>query len=343
MFAVTRNMLYNSRWIDMRLNAAGRLTRPVCGLDRINGGRAMVKPTLVIMAAGMGSRYGGLKQMDPMDEHGNVLMDFSVFDALRAGFESIVFIIKHGIESDFKELIGNRLERHADVKYVYQELDMLPEGFAVPEGRVKPWGTSHAILCCRNVVKGPFVALNADDFYGPAAFKLAYGFLLEHKGENEHAIIGYRIGETLTDHGSVSRGVCVVDERGYLSDIRERTNVIRHGDKAAYEDENGNYITLPADTTVSMNFWAFNPGFMDHLSGDFPRFLSSAIEKNPLKCEDYLPESVRRALGDGRAAVKMLYTPDRWIGVTHKEDKPHVVAAIRGLKDQGIYPEKLWS
>lgn len=302
----------------------------------------MKKPTLVIMAAGMGSRYGGLKQIDPMDEYGNVLMDFSVFDAVRAGFEDVVFIIKHAIEDDFKAAIGDRLSKHVNVSYAFQELSMLPDGFTVPEGRVKPWGTAHAVLCAKDVIHGPFAALNADDFYGAGAFKEVYDFLTTAHPDNEHAIVGYKVTETLTDFGSVSRGICEVRD-GYLSDIHERTKVVKTEDGAAYtEDDGQTYIPIPRDATVSMNFWGFNDSFLDVLSESFPRFLKTAIVENPLKCEDYLPETVRRALGQGAIRVKLLTSPDRWHGVTHKDDKPQVVAAIKRLKEQGVYPERLW-
>lgn len=303
----------------------------------------MKKPALVIMAAGMGSRYGGLKQIDPVDEYGNIIIDFSIYDALRAGFEDIVFIIKHEIEEDFKNAIGRRMEKRANVEYVFQQLDMLPEGFSVPEGRVKPWGTSHAILCCADVLNGrKFVPLNADDYYGPEAFALAYKFLMENDGRNEHCVIGYPVANTLTEHGSVSRGICEVND-GMLCDIHERTKVLMQSGRAVYTEDDGNtFIEIPEGSTVSMNMWGFNPGIMDEIKTSFPEFLRNNIDKNPLKCEDYLPEAVRRAITGSRASVKVLATHDRWHGVTYAEDKPALVEAIRTLKDAGVYPEKLW-
>lgn len=304
-----------------------------------------MKPKLVIMAAGMGSRYGGLKQIDPVDEYGNIIIDFSIYDALRAGFEDIVFIIKHEIEKDFKAAIGERMKKHANVEYVYQQLDMLPEGFSVPEGRVKPWGTSHAVLCCKDIIKGAFVPLNADDYYGPEAFKIAYDFLKEHDGENEHCLIGYPVANTLTENGYVSRGICEVDGDGMLSDIHERTKVRSFGQTGAQytEDDGKTFVTIPEGSTVSMNIWAFNKGMMHELETSFPKFLEKAMPENPLKCEDYLPEAVRRAIAGKRASVKVIPTHDRWHGVTYSQDKPALVAAIKEMKAKGIYPEKLWN
>ncbi len=303
----------------------------------------MKKPALVIMAAGMGSRYGGLKQIDPIDEYGNIIIDFSIYDALRAGFEDIVFIIKHEIEDDFINAIGKRMEKRANVHYVFQQLDMLPEGFEIPEGRVKPWGTSHAILCCAEALDGrKFVPLNADDYYGPEAFKLAYDFLMENHGDNDHCVIGYPVANTLTEHGTVSRGICEVSD-GLLVDIHERTKVsIREGQVVYTEDDGQTYVTVPTDSTVSMNMWGFNPGIMEELKSSFPAFLRDNLQKNPLKCEDYLPEAVRRAITGNRARVSVLPTHDRWHGVTYSEDKPALVEAIKAIKNKGVYPERLW-
>ncbi|MDO4567501.1 MAG: sugar phosphate nucleotidyltransferase [Clostridia bacterium] len=302
----------------------------------------MKKPVLAILAAGMGSRYGGLKQMDPMDEYGNVLLDFSVYDALRAGFEDVVFIIKEEIEADFRSRVGDKLSRYANVRYAYQELWKLPEGISLPEGRSKPWGTAHAVICAEREIGGaPFAVINSDDFYGGAAYAKAYAFLNEHVARDEHAIVCYRLGETLTDHGSVNRGVCVVSE-GYLTEIHERLGIVRHDGAAAYPDADGSLVRVPLDASVSMNFWAFNTGIMDELKRTFGAYIAEAMTVNPLKCEDHLPEAVMRGLSGGRMTVKALVTPDRWIGVTHKADKPMVMAALRELKRNGVYPEKLW-
>ena len=304
-----------------------------------------MKPKLVIMAAGMGSRYGGLKQIDPVDEYGNIIIDFSIYDALRAGFEDIVFIIKHEIEDDFKSAIGKRMEKHANVEYVYQQLDKLPQGFDIPEGRVKPWGTSHAVLCCKDALgDAPFVPLNADDYYGPEAFKIAYDFLTTHHGENEHCVIGYPVANTLTEHGYVSRGVCAVDQNGNLTDIHERTKVRMAGKGAEYtEDDGKTFIQIPETATVSMNMWGFNKGMMHELEEGFPKMLAKILAENPLKGEDFLPEAVRRAIAANRASVKVIATHDRWHGVTYTEDKPALMEAIRQLKENGVYPEKLWN
>lgn len=305
----------------------------------------MNKPKLVIMAAGMGSRYGGLKQIDPVDEYGNIIIDFSIYDALRAGFEDIVFIIKHEIEEDFKAAIGRRMEHHANVTYVYQQLDMLPDGFSVPDGRIKPWGTSHAVLCAKDALAGsPFVPLNADDYYGPEAFKIAYDFLMNNHNKNEHCVIGYKVANTLTEHGYVSRGVCEVSDSGLLTDIHERTKIRMAGGGAEYTEDDGQTFTkIPDDATCSMNMWGFNSGMMDELSAGFPMMLKKILAENPLKGEDYLPEAVRRAIAADRLSVKVIPTHDRWHGVTYPEDKPALVAAIRDIKAKGIYPEKLWN
>lgn len=301
------------------------------------------KPKLVIMAAGMGSRFGGLKQITPMDDYGNLLIDFSIYDALQAGFEDIVFIIKHEIEEDFKNAIGNRIADKANVSYVFQELYKLPAGFEIPEGRVKPWGTSHAILCCKEVIgNSSFVPLNADDFYGRNAFVLAYDFLNANHNENEHCVIGYPIEATLTLHGHVSRGVCVIDQNSNLTDIRERTKIKLIDNDAAYTEDEKNYHKIPKGSMVSMNMWGFNSGMLKELEDSFPKFLSENLEKTPLKCEDYLPEAVRRAVTNNRAKVKVIKTPDRWHGVTYAEDRPALMQAIAEYKAAGIYPEKLW-
>lgn len=302
----------------------------------------MNKPVLCLLAAGMGSRYGGMKQIDPMDEYGNLIIDFSIYDALSAGFEDIVFIIKKAIDADFREVIGERVSRRANVAYAYQELDMLPEGVSVPDGRVKPWGTTHAVLCARSAIAGrPFAVINSDDYYGPAAFRELYGFLQNNSDENSHAIVGYNIENTLTEHGSVARGLCVVNSDGYLTDIRERTNIVKTPECASFI-EDGAATPIPRGTTVSMNCWAFNPGMMRDLESIFSADIRPGIAANPLKFEDLLPNAARVAIGRGSATVKVLPTPDRWFGVTYKEDKPSVAAALRALKNEGVYKEKLW-
>ena len=303
------------------------------------------KPALVVMAAGMGSRYGGLKQIDPVDEYGNIIMDFSIFDAKEAGFEKVVFIIKKAIEKEFKENVGKRMERRVQVEYVYQELDKVPEGFEVPEERVKPWGTGHAILCCKDVVNEPFAVINADDYYGKQAFQEIYNQLTS-QGDDEryqYAMVGYELVNTMTDHGHVARGVCATDDQGRLVDIHERTRIEKRGDHGAYtEDDGATWVTLPGDTVVSMNLWGFTPSILEELDRRFASFLDREVPSNPLKCEYFLPFVVDELLKEDKAQVKVLKSKDRWYGVTYKEDKETVVQGIRRMKEQGLYPEKLW-
>lgn len=306
----------------------------------------MKKPVLVVMAAGMGSRYGGLKQIDPIDKDGDIIIDFSIYDAIQAGFEKIVFIIKKENEADFRAAIGDRMSKHIQVEFVFQDLHNLPEGFTVPEGRVKPWGTGHAVLSCLNEIGGPFVVINADDYYGTHAFKMAYDFLIHAEEESvpaQYMMVGYRLENTLTDNGYVSRGVCETDENGYLADINERTHIEKRDGGAAYtEDDGKTWTALPVDAPVSMNMWGFTGGFMKELEARFPVFLEKNIPVNPLKCEYFLPFVVDELLKEKKATVKVLTTQDKWYGVTYKEDKPVVVAAIQSLKDQGLYPQGLW-
>ena len=305
----------------------------------------MSQPTLVVMAAGMGSRYGGLKQIDPIDAQGNLIIDFSIYDAVKAGFKKVVFVIKHQIEEDFKASIGDRISEFVDVEYVYQELDKLPEGYAIPEGRVKPWGTGHAILCCKDVVDGPFAVINADDYYGPTAYKVLYDHLTGAKKADKYgiALVGYRLHNTLTDKGSVARGICDV-ENGKLVAINERTTIEMDGDNAKYTEDGGNtYTALSGDSVASMNMWGFGEAYLDELEKRFPAFLDKAIAENPLKGEFFLPMVVDDMLKEGIASVDVLTTPDKWYGVTYAEDKPKVTAGIQSLKDKGIYPEILWT
>ena len=305
----------------------------------------MSKPVLVIMAAGMGSRYGGLKQLDPVGGHDQVILDYSMFDARRAGFETVVFVIKKEIEEEFKARVGRRVERHMDVKYVFQAMDDLPEGYAVPEGRAKPWGTAQAALAARHVVDGPFAIINADDYYGPAAYREIYGFLASHQdGERyAYAMVGYRVKNTVTEHGSVARGVCDVDQRGTLIDIHERTTIEKDGDNARYTEDGGrSWTALPGDTLVSMNMWGFTRSFLDEAETRFPAFLDKALLENPLKGEYFLPSVVDQLIREGRAEVRVLPSEDKWYGVTYREDKPTVTAAIAAMTEAGLYPEELW-
>lgn len=304
----------------------------------------MKKPVLVILAAGMGSRYGGLKQIDPVDEQGHVIIDFSIYDAIRAGFEKIVFIIKKENETDFKETIGARVSKFAQVEYVYQELERLPEGFTVPEGRQKPWGTGHAILCCEDVIDGPFAVINSDDYYGPNGFKMLYDFLTtEVDGDRyNYAMIGYIIENTLTDHGSVSRGVCETDGNNHLTVINERTNVIKKDDHAAYSEDKVTWVDIPKGTTVSMNMWGFTESIMDVLKDGFAKFMREEVPDNLMKSEYFIPKVVGKLVTEGKADVTILTSEDKWFGVTYKEDKEHVVNAVKKLKEDGVYPTELW-
>ncbi len=299
------------------------------------------EPTLVIMAAGMGSRFGGLKQIEPVDAQGHIIIDFSLYDAYRAGFRKVAFIIKREIEKDFRECIGNRMEKWFQVSYVYQELNRLPEGFGVPEGRTKPWGTGHAIACCKGVVDGPFAVVNADDFYGPTAFSAIYDYLVSNEDTGRYAMVGYRVRNTVTEYGSVARGVCEV-ENGLLTGITERTKIYKSGSDAAFTEDGETFTHLPGDTIVSMNLWGFTNAVLDRLWNGFPAFLQENLEKNPLKCEYFLPSVVNAQLQDGSACVQVLPCEENWYGVTYREDLASVVDAIQNMKNTGIYPEELW-
>ncbi len=311
----------------------------------------MDKPVLVIMAAGMGSRYGGLKQIDPVDEQGNKIIDFSIYDAVRAGFSKVIFIIKKENEQDFRSCIGDVVKDHIDVEYCFQELSDIPEGMTVPEGRVKPWGTAHAVLSARRVINGPFAVINADDFYGREAFKIICDYLVKLQTEEEKGtdnrlgavMVGYELKNTLTENGYVSRGVCSIDKDGYLTDIVERTHIEKKDNGAAYtEDEGQTYVDIADDSIVSMNMWGFTRGFVDEAVKSFEVFFKNTVPLNPLKAECYLPGVVDELLKADRATVKVLKSADRWFGVTYKEDKPFVVESIKALKEKGEYPEVLW-
>lgn len=305
----------------------------------------MKNPVLVIMAAGMGSRYGGLKQIDPIDGQGHIIMDFSIYDAVKAGFKKVVFIIKKENESDFSEVIGERLSKHIEVAYVYQDIQNIPEQFKVPQDRVKPWGTGHAVLSCIDEIDGPFAVINADDYYGQSAFKEIYDYLSAH-GDDEkyrYAMVGYIIENTLTENGHVARGVCETDAQGHLIGLRERTRIEKHGDRTEYtEDDGATWNLIPEGSFVSMNMWGFTQSILRELQERFPAFLEEGLKSNPMKCEYFLPNVVGDLLKEDKATVAVLKSMDRWYGVTYKEDKPVVVAAIQGLKDKGLYPEKLW-
>ena len=301
-----------------------------------------VKPTLIVMAAGMGSRFGGNKQIAPVDPEGHIIIDFSVYDALLAGFDRVVCVIKPQMEADFRRAIGDRLAKKARVDYAWQTLDALPEGFTVPEGRVKPWGTGHAVLCALEQVEGPFAVINADDFYGRGAFEAAGRFLAEAGDANEHAMVGYRIENTLTENGSVSRGVCAARD-GYLTDITERTRIEPRQGGAAYTEDGGTSWTfVPAGTPVSMTLWAFRDGAREAFTRLFRDFLEKDVPANPVKAEFYLPNVPKSLINEGKGRVRLLDTRERWYGMTYREDAEKVGAAIADMKARGLYPKKLW-
>ena len=305
----------------------------------------MKKPVLVIMAAGMGSRYGGLKQIDPVDREGHIIMDFSIYDAKRAGFEKVVFIIKKENEADFKEAVGKRIEKVMEAAYVFQELENIPEGFEIPEGRVKPWGTAHAVLSAISEIDGPFAVINADDYYGRHAFQTIYDYLTTHEDNDKYryTMVGYRLKNTVTDNGHVARGVCGLNADNELVSVTERTRIEKRDGGIAYsEDDGATWNAIDGDTLVSMNMWGFTRSILDEIQAGFPAFLEKGLKENPMKCEYFLPAVVSSLLEEGCAAVKVLESEDKWYGVTYKEDKPVVVAAVQSLKDEGLYPQKLW-
>ena len=301
----------------------------------------MSEPVLVILAAGMGSRFGGLKQITAVDPHGHAIIDFSLFDAYRAGFRKVVFLIKHEIEEDFRAAVGRRMEKYFDVKYVFQQLDMLPEGYAVPEGRVKPWGTGHATLCAKDAIDGPFAVINADDFYGPTAYRALYDFLAADGAENEHAMVGYLLRNTVTEHGTVARGICEVDENGLLTGVVERTKIKKDGDDAAYTEDGESWIPLPGGSVVSMNFWGFKRSMLDELEKRFPAWLDENLPTNPLKCEYFLPLVANALIQEGEGSIRVLNCHETWHGITYREDMDSVVNYIASLREQGLYPETL--
>lgn len=300
----------------------------------------MKEPTLVILAAGMGSRFGGLKQITPVDDYGHAIIDFSLYDAYRAGFRKVAFIIKHEIEEDFKNFIGRRMEKHFEVSYVYQQLDNLPEGYSVPEGREKPWGTGHAVMCAAEAVKGPFAVINADDYYGRTAYTALYDFLTSDKPDNEHAMVAYLMRNTVTESGYVARGICQV-ENGYLTDVVERTKIEKRGDDAAYTEDGETFVPISGETPVSMNCWAFSASMMDELKARFPAWLDENLPKNPMKCEYFLPFVANELIKSGDGTVRVLNCRETWYGVTYREDLSSVKAALAKMRDEGIYPATL--
>lgn len=285
--------------------------------------------TLVVMAAGMGSRFGGLKQIAPVGRHGEAILDFSVYDAVKAGFNKVVFVINRGIEKDFKETVGKRIEKQVQVEYVFQDIKDLPSGYICPENREKPWGTGQAVLCCKDVVKEPFAVINADDYYGPSAFKQIYEYL--KKASGNYCMVGFRLKNTVTENGTVSRGICSI-RCGFLKDITERTAI---NSSCAFTEDGENYTLLKPDTVVSMNIWGFTPDIFGYLEREFKNFLNKKI--NTLKAEFYLPGCVDTLIKNGEKKVKVLASEDKWYGVTYKEDKDTVVAAVNGFIENGLY------
>ena len=303
----------------------------------------MNKPVLVVLAAGMGSRYGGLKQIDALGGNGEAILDYSIYDAYQAGFRTAVILIKEAIREDFMATVGKRLASSPmEIRYAYQELNKLPAGYSVPEGRVKPFGTGHAIICAgEEVGNAPFVVINADDFYGRVAFQKMYEFLSGATDPYGYCMVGYELGKTVTDNGSVARGVCCTDAEGNLTTITERTRIEKYPGGIHFTEDGETWTDLPADTTVSMNFMGFMPSFLEEATELFPKALDEILAKNPLKGEYFLPAIVQQMLTEGRATMKVLTSPDKWYGVTYAADKPVVVAALKKMTEDGIYPEKL--
>lgn len=302
----------------------------------------MSDTSLVIMAAGMGSRFGGIKQLEPVGPSGEIIMDYSIYDAIEAGFNKVVFIIRKDLEKDFKEVIGNRIEKLIKVEYVFQELDELPKGFVKPEERTKPWGTGQAVLCCKDIVKEPFAVINADDYYGKEAFKIVYEFLNKSEySDRQYCMAGFILGNTLSENGAVTRGVCKADNN-VLVDIVETSGIIPDGDNASAKNSQGETITLDLNSIVSMNMWGFKPGLIDALETGFVEFLSD-LGDNELKKEYLLPTVVGDLVKENKVEVIVLKTSDRWFGVTYKEDKEVVVKSIKALIEEGKYPTKLFA
>lgn len=300
----------------------------------------MKKPTLVVMAAGMGSRFGGLKQMTPVDAQGNSIIHYSVYDAIQVGFGKVVFIIKRSIEEDFRRIM-QRVEQHIDVAYVFQEVDSLPQGYCVPEGREKPWGTGHAVLCAKDEIDGPFAVINADDFYGRETYRVLADFLASEPSDDLFSMVGFRLRNAMTDNGYVARGVCEAKD-GFLTGVTERTHIVKRGTDAAYTEDGSTYYPLSGDSVVSMNFWGYSPLLLKELERRFPTFLDENIPKNPTKCEFFLPSVTNSMIREGLARVRLLHTDETWYGVTYREDLDSVRNAIAEMHRKGLYPESLF-
>ncbi len=304
----------------------------------------MAKATLVVMAAGIGSRYGGLKQIDPIGPNGEIVIDYAVYDAIKAGFDKVVFIIRNDIKEAFKEKVGRAIEKQVETAYVYQELDKIPAGFSVPEGRTKPWGTAHAILCCQDAVDGVFAVINADDFYGRSAYQVLSDYLKQAQDKDgiyDYSVVGYILNKTLSDHGHVARGVCNVNDQGLLTGITERIKIQRleHG-RVAYSEDDQNWLDISETSIVSMNMWGFTPSLFKEIEGRLTAFLKEKI--NVPKSEYLLPDVVGELIKENKAKVKVLPTEEKWFGVTYKEDLAKVQESIQALIEAGLYPAKLW-
>ena len=304
----------------------------------------MKEPVLVVLAAGMGSRFGGLKQMTPVDDKGHKIIDFSVYDAMVAGFKKVIFIIKEENHDDFEKYVGAQMRKYIDVEYIYQSFDNIPEGYRVPEDRVKPLGTGHALYCCKEVIDGPFAIINADDFYGRDGFETLYKNLITSKDDElyRYIMVAYKLGNTLTDFGTVSRGCCTCDSVGNLDTIIERTKIFKVDNGAAYTENDIDNIDISVDTPVSMNMWGFTPSFLEELETSMVNFFEKDMIENPLKAECFLPFEVDRLLKEEKAKVKVLQSSEKWFGITYKEDKEKVEKAIEELKNKGEYPTVLW-
>ncbi len=307
----------------------------------------MEKPVLVVLAAGIGSRYGGLKQMDSVGSFGQCLIDYSIYDARRAGFQKVIFIIQRELETDFREMVGDRISRGIETAYAFQRMDDLTEGVDIPDTRYRPWGTTHAVLAARDLIGGPFAVINADDYYGPEAFRVLYDYLANHTDRPDcfqYAMVGYHLGKTLSENGGVTRGVCRTNRDGLLENIVEQQDIEKEGEGGRFTTDNGrNWNYLTGDTLVSMNFWGFQRSFLDEALERFPVLLHRALAQHPEKGEVQLPVMVADLLDRGRAQVRVLSSGDQWFGVTYREDKPLVMAALREKTEQGLYPEDLWA
>ena len=300
-----------------------------------------MKPVLLVMAAGLGSRYGGLKQLDKIGPNGEIILELSSYDAIKAGFEKIIFILRTEIVEDFKELIGNKLSQFAEIEYVIQDINNMPEGFNIPTGRVKPWGTGHAILCAKDIVKSPFLVINADDYYGQESFRLMYDYLSTNTEENHHAMVGYKLKNTLSENGHVARGICTVED-GELKEIVERTKIIKIGESAFYTEDEKEWIELDYNSIVSMNMWGFMNSIFEITEEGFKNFLQNNLNNNPLKAEYFIPLVVSDLINSGKGKVKVINSKDKWYGVTYQEDKALVKEAIERMIDEDKYKKNLW-